>query len=418
MLRPGCGPRSQPTLDARDRCMDELEALYNWLTQDRSSEADRILAAALEYAEPPYGDRMVATLLQRRNVTAWVGLVANYDRLDGATREKLATRPEWLRAGIVVAMRKPTRRERHNALTTLYEHPCLALTYLAADALRDSDPELRERAGRVLCRDAAQVCCDHEAEAESDRPPSRPVIAERAGLVAALREAVQTYRFHEQAAVVQAALWFARDLESSLWGSFSAGRSQVARVVAQSLTAWDHPRLAGFLLVALLRPAWRRAARAILSKWSTRAHLLAILRNSDLLSDPHLRQQLRLIQRPPWIGAAGVHLAHLAPGLRAHVPRWICCLGIQDDERIRWLSRLVTSPWPDVHCAAVRALATLDTTAVVHVLTEVAAQPGPMQYFAQCFVAGKRIWLEARGGVKRRRLVRVEHPMPDEAGPR
>jgi hypothetical protein len=370
--------------------MDEVEALYQWLAADPSSEADRILAAGLEHAEPAYARRMVTTLLQRRNPTAWVGLVANYDRLDPAARQELAARSEWTRAGIIAAMRRNGRRERLNGLTALADHPCLALCYVVADALRDSDAAIRSLAGLVLRRDAEQACVDREAEELADGAPSRPAVGERAELVAALREAVRTFKFHEQAKIVEAGLWFARDLGDSLWGGLSAGRSPVARVVARHLESWDHPRLAGFLLLALVQPGWREAAQAILSRWRTTGHFVALLRHSDLLADARLQRQLRLLKRPEWIGAAGPDLLGLPPNVRARVPLWLCCLGFSDEERARWLKRWVASSCADLHCAAVRALATLRVPQAACVLAGVAARPGPMQYFAQCYVSGRR----------------------------
>jgi len=394
--------------------MDELEALYKWVAEDRSGEADRILAAGLEHAEPSYASRMVATLLQRHQVTAWVSLVVNYDRLDPAARQELATQPEWVRAGIAAAMRTGVAGARLNGLAALMDNPCPALCYLVADALRDSRPEVRTLAGQVLRRDAEQVCADREVDEQSDSPPSRPMVVGRTELVAALREAVRAFKFHEQAGILEACLWFARDLGSSLWDSVSADRSPVARAVAHHLAAWDHPRLAGFLLLALLLPAWREAAHTILSRWSTRAHLVAILRHSDVLSDARLAPQIRLLKRPPWIGAAGTDLAGLPPNMRARVPQWICSLGFSDEERARWLKRWVASTWADVHCAAVRALATLNTPEVARVLAGVAARPGPMQYFAQCCVAGKRARLVGRGeAVQDRGAARWSAAPPD-----
>ncbi len=379
--------------------MDEVEALYQWLAADPSGEADRILAAGLEHAEPAYAGRMITTLLQRRNATAWVGLVANYDRLDAPAREELATRPEWVRAGIAAAMRQSGTRERLNALTALADHPCAPLCYVVADALRDSNPAIRSLAGLVLRRDAEQACADREAEEEGGGPSSRPAVGDRAELIAALREAVRTFKFHEQVKIVEAGLWFARDLGDSLWGNLGASRSPVARVVARHLESWDHPRLAGFLLLALVQPAWHDAAHALLSRWSTRAHLVALLRHSDLVTDARLQRQLRLLKRPPWIGAAGPDLAGLSASVRARVPLWICCLGFSDDERARWLKRWVTSSCVDLHCAAVRALATLNVPQAARALAGVAVRPGPMQYFAQCYVSGKRGRLgEAEGG--------------------
>jgi hypothetical protein len=370
--------------------MNEVDALYQWLAEDRSSEADRILAAALEHAEPAYARRMVATLLQRRTVTAWAGLVANYSRLDAEARQQLVSEPEWLRTGITSALRRNVAQERLNALTALLEHPCMGLSYLVAEGLRAPNAQVRDLAAGVLRRDAEQACAEREDQEKNDRPPSRQAVTERGELVAALREAIRTFKYHEQVHVLEACLWFARDLGGGLWGDLSSVRSQVAHVVTRNLSSWNHPRLAGFLLLALVRPAWRQTALAILGTWTTRTHLIAILRNSDLLADPSFRRELRLLRRPAWFGAAGVSLADLPEAVRARMPQWVCYLGFNNEERVRWLKQWVASSWPDLHCAAVRALATLDTLEATRVLATVAALPGPMEYFARCYVAGKR----------------------------
>ncbi len=392
--------------------MSAVDKLYRWLSQDPNLEADRVLLAALEQAEPEYVPRIVAALLSRQTEAGWAGLIANYDRLDDEARSQLQGRPELLRAGIGLALRGPAAQTRCHALALLTEQPMPSLATLVADALRDPSAAVRESAAQALRAAVDGWLSLVEDEGQTARFAAQ-LAADRAALVRGLSEALRTFESHRRPDVLESCLWMARELGEPLWKALSATRSLVAHMVREHLKSLNHPRLAGFLILALARREWRTLAATLLNSWSTRRHLLAIARNSDLLRDPLIRQSVRCLKRPLWLAAGGPSLASLPPHLRAAIPQWVCHLGLTEEDRLRWLALWLNSPMAEVHRAAVYALASLNNPETTGLLAKVADRPGPMQQFAKWYSAGRRRML----GSGRVGLENAARPASSRTGP-
>ena len=367
--------------------MGKIDTLYKSLAADQSPEADQILAAALEHAEPAYAARTTSILLRREHEPGWTGLVANYDRLTAEAQAQVLARPELLRAGMAGALGGASTRARRSALALLAEHPYPKLGYVLVDTLRDASPQIRAAAAVALRRCAAFVA-DGGHSAGASPTPSSPV--ERAAFVQALRDGLRTFHLHRQVEVLEAALWFARELGENLWAALADQRAHLGHVVEHNLREWDQPRLAGFLLRGLARPAWRQTAVTLLDTWHQHAHLVAVLQNSDVLNDPLVGEHLYHLKRPRWLVASAPDLSDLPPRLRAQLPYWVCRLGLSQEERTAFLTRWQASPWPEVQRAAVYALAALDLPATTAILTQVATDGGPAARFARWFLDGKR----------------------------
>jgi len=368
--------------------MSRVERIYKWLAGDTSPGANRVLAAALEHAEPDYARQIAELLLDRRHETAWVGLVSNCDSLPRDLLERVNAKPDLVRIGIAAALRGGSAHAKENALGMLARRPCPDLSYLASDALLESSQTVRVAATQALWS-CAEYVLDNTPADQFGRCRSPESAARYAALVAALREALATFDRHQQVKVIELCLWFARELGDALWQRLSEPRSQISHVVQQHLKLWDGPRLAGFLLLALARRDWRSAACEQLGSWSEKEDLIAILRHSDLLAYPQMTRGFRFMKNPAWLGTAGPGLTHLTAAARAVVPLWICHLGFNDGQRVRCLLRWQTSLYPEVHRASVYALAHLNTPAALQILTVVATNPGSMRQFATWYVAGK-----------------------------
>jgi len=385
--------------------------VYRWLACDRSAEVDQILAAALPHAESPYFEQLATLLWQRKNEIAWAGLVAEYRRLAPELRQELRSDARLLKAAVATVLAQTGSEGRLNALHLLVEHPCPQLAYLVADALRDPATEVRAAAAAVLCATAEQVLSYPQPTGLQAASARAAMAEERAALAKALREALRTFEVHQRQDVLEICLWLARDLGDCLWNALCGRRSVAGHIVARHLKSWNHPRLAGFLLLALGRPAWQRAALNVLSTWNSRNETIALLQNSDLLADPAVRHNLHLWKHPRWLALHGAALAELPPEARAQFPLWACYLGLTHEERMRYLMVWQASPWPEVSRAAVYALAALDVPESDAVLADLAARPGPLQHFARWFIVGRR-WARENGlgPVSREGARRVPRP--------
>ncbi len=365
--------------------MNRLDKLYHWLAKAAAPEADQILGAALALAEGAYAARLAELLLDRRNEAAWTALVANFPRVPGELQPRLLAEPELVRAAAAAVLSGGTPEARRAALALLELHPCPQLAEHLADLLRDPDEALRPLAAALLRRFALRVL-------EPGQPAPEPEVAHRlrGHITRALSEALRTFDVHGRAEVLEAALWFARDLGATLWGALAEPRSRRGMCVAQRLSAWNSPRLAAFLLLALARPEWRATVRPLLEGWSDRAELIALLRNTDLLEDPEVRRGLRHLRAPAWFSAHVGAPALLPPDVRGALPLWVRHLGFSDAERLHYLTQWQTSALPEVHKSAVYALASLPGAGALRVLVDVANRNCPMSRFARWFVAGTR----------------------------
>lgn len=381
-----------------------MDALYRWLARDTRPEANAVLGAALLNAEPEYAERIGALLLTRRHVSAWAALVAGFQRLTPPLRHNLLLRPEMVRAGIAEAARDPDPRARCGALGVLSEQPWLQLAYLLPAALRDEQPPVRAAAAHALRK---------LGERALEAPP-----AERVELIRALRTALRTYDAHGCQEVLEVSVWLTDDLGPTLWDVLCDPRSRCGYIVTQNLGAWRGPRLMSFLLQALARPAWAPASRAQLEQACEPDELAALLRSARLLADPDVARAVQRLHRPTWFIAAVARAESLPPDARTQLPRWACCVGLSEQERVRCLERWMASSLPELHRAAVYALAALDAPESPHLLARVASQSQPAATFARWYVVGKCLATEP-GCISRHRSERGEmRPFPPAGAPR
>jgi len=370
--------------------MGLADKLYDWLAQGPTPECDRTLAAALEHAEPPYFDRIVQVLLKRAHEASWAGLIGHYGCLLPEIRHQLVTNDELMQAGIAIMVRSGSAEMRCNALAALQDCLSPRLAYLIPDALRDKSHKVRNSAARAL-RETAGAFLDRPSPPKNEANPAcvAEYQAEREQLVRALSDALWTFDLHFRIEVVEAALWFADDLGLLLWERLGNSRSRSGYVVGEHLESWNHPRLAAFLLLGLIRSEWRPRTCPLLRRWSAPAEIIALLRHSHLLAVPRIRRALSSV-KPPWPGQLDAWMSAIPVGLRARVPEWVCCLGYDDDEKARLLSKWLFSASPDVHRAAVYALVTLDSEAAVAKLESVAASDLPAASFARWYLVGRQ----------------------------
>lgn len=373
------GPSSQRLVDqVSSGSMAIVDLLYRWLSRDSDPRAGAVFVAGLEHAEPEYVERIVKALLDRRDETAWAGLIANYDRVPGKLRDKLFVSADRVRVGVQRAMNGGLTRPRLNAMALLRDWPCPQLSYLLVDALRDEAPAIRESAARTLKQFAVHIlAAGYESGAN-----------QRSEIVRALRDGLDSFNRHNRIEVVEVALWFAVDLGPFLWDALSDHHVRCGYVVSQHLESWDHPRLAPFLVLALGQAKWRPLAVKLLREWQTLPEITALLRNSQLLDQPDVRRNLRHLQCPPWLITADRDLPQLPPDARAMLPYWITELGLTAEESIRCLERWQAAGFAELHRTAVYALAAMQQPEALRALTRISNKPCAMARFARWYVAG------------------------------
>ncbi len=377
--------------------MPLVDRLYDWLARGPTPDCDEILGAALERAEPPYFERIVAQLLQRRNAAAWAALAGSYQQLTAEIRQRLGADTNLLRGGLAMALGSPSAAARCNALAALRDWPLPALVYLLPDLLRDVSEDVRKAAVPTLRR-IAEAVVDEVPTPEWSDDRRRGHATARAEVTKALRAAVHTFDRHHRIEAVELTLWFASDLGSELWQQLSNPRSLFANTVSRHLDSWNNPHLARFLLDSLGQSGWRRYAVDLLPKWHELPEVSAILRHNDLLSDPDVCRRLGGLKQAQWFRELrGRNLERLPGELRAAAPRWACYVGLPETEKIALLSEWMATDDPLVQQACVYALAALGTPMALGLLSEVAQSQSPFAQFARWYVVGKRSGAPASG---------------------
>jgi hypothetical protein len=379
-----------------------IDRLYDWLSLGPTPDCDDIFAAALLHAEPAWSERLVRILLRRGHEASWAALIGRYDRLDPGVRARLQEASERMQAGIALAFRSSAPEARANALLALEERPYARLAYLLPDATRDPAPRVRALAGRVWRKMADALLDGRLSPTGVDEASRQARETDRYQLVLALEETLRTFDLHKRLEVLETCLWFARDLGETLWKKLTSRRSRAGMAASEYLASWNHPRLAHFLVSALKRPAWRETAGRLLQAWRTVPQVTALLRESDLLDDPRIRQHLNCIQSPQWFTEVSEGLAELPPDLRSLAPRWVCQAGYREPEKTALLSRWLHGPDPRVHEAAVYALAETDDPGARALLKQAADSDSPLAAFARWSVSALDTDM-VRAAIKRER---------------
>jgi hypothetical protein len=371
--------------------MPLADRLYEWLAAEPSTDADLILSAGLERAEPGYAERIEQTLLRRSSALGLAGLIRRWNALSETTRQALRKRPEQMNQGIAAALSGGPPEARLNALHAFEDTRPARLAYLLPVAMRDPSPRVRNNAAEVLYRTAVAFLQRTPPAPDADAAAAGVYAAERRGLAQAVREAVRTFDLHRRVEALEVGAWFSREIEGALWEQLDNPRSRARSVVTELLPSWNRPWLAGFLLEALTRGDWRVAALRRLSQWKHSTELLALLRESDALDNPEIARRLAAIRDPAWFHDVDTCIAALPGELRRHVPRWIRCLGLPDDTKLKALLACFQTGQEPVQRAALYALATLDRPETVDFFRRVAGSASPLATFAAWFVAGAAV---------------------------
>lgn len=361
--------------------MAAVDMLYRWLSRDTHPLVDDALGQALSRAEPEYAARLATLLLERRRPAAWHGLVTGYDRVPTKLQERVCARPDLLQAAIAAALNDRRRSGRRNGVAALHDLRDFEQSERLSAALSDEDEGVRLAAAEAL-RYYADTLITGERQATATG---------RAALLRAVLTGVEQFDAHRSPAVLEAALWLAKEIGAPLWTALGSPDTSAGRVVADNLADWSNPRLAPFLLLALGQPAWEALARARLAAWSAPAELTALVRQSDLLGVPAVRRGLGQLVRPRWLLVADQGLHALPQDVRALLPYWICHVGFTVQERMERLARWLEEPLPEVQRAAAYTLARLERPEAAELLTRQALRQGPMQIFARWYNAGRRL---------------------------
>lgn len=370
--------------------MPRIDRLYQWLSTVPADRADRILSAGVLAAESPYFERIVNLLLAHKTEYGWGGLISVFDRLDEKVRQQVWERTDLIRLGVVWAAKSTAASARLNAFTILAESPFIKLVYLIPEALCDTSPAVRDKAA-VAFKRMAECFLEHTMPPRDGVDWRQGVDADQREFLNSVWATVQGFSRHLRVEAFEVSLWFARYFDHELWPLLESPRSHAGYVVREHLPNWEEPRLAGFLMLALRQPCWRRLAARTLAGWTTLAECRALLPHTELLNDPRVARQIALIKQPPWFATWRTHRDQLSTMERQMTLQWAAVARLDDEQRVRFLSEPLDGEDHMLRRTAIYALARCETPAALRALNRFAlSEDSAMGQFANWVVLGRQ----------------------------
>jgi len=287
-------------------------AIYAFLLQTENPSADRALAAALAEAEVTFAEPIVQTILARGAAGA-DGLIHNFHRLPSELKDLVVREVARLRESLHRVARASDIPARSNVYRAVAHAKSIDLAGLVTVGLRDSAPEVRCAAAQALRELADHYLTTIEQSAgESAHDPIHPLAGqpgsasaehgkERKILLAAIQEGLNSLGVHRRPEVIEAAMWFAMQLERVLQAHVAAASDQHIEVFAELLQRETGSRMAGFVCLALGWSRVRQVAADMIAQAVDGPFLRNVLSYKDRLLRPVAQYGLAEVRRLAWL---------------------------------------------------------------------------------------------------------------------
>ena len=286
------------------------QAMLRQLSASKNAAVERVIEAALVYAQGAEQLELAQVLLDRNRRAGWAALIRHFDRLDESLQQQLLSNPRDLFGPLRDTMEDADGNGRANGISIIRRTADPKLVFLLTEALADSRDAVRELAAASFLEAIRKY---RHGDWNYDTPP-RPDPAGSTVLVhespdphhlrRAVDFALRQFHAHRQTNAVLAALIFERQQDSTLWPLFADSHNDLTRAAAAILRQLTDPDLASAAFLALASPL-RAAALAGLGAANDPAMADALAHESYRLLDPTLRagveglSRTRLFAGPP-----------------------------------------------------------------------------------------------------------------------
>lgn len=357
--------------------MTKRPRIFDILLRSSDLAADHALIAAAPDLEPTLQVEAVNLVFSRGQEVGLEALPSIYDRLGDDAKSIIVANTSRLFSSLRASIRGNNVKTRLNTIEIVRRSGNLRLAYLAAHAVHDGAPQVRTEAAATL-RDLASKHCQSYAEttfslrdaAEADGALSQAVGGtlkllreERQYLIAALATAVNSYESHYRAEVLEAAMWFADELEDKLFHHATVKRGKLSHAMLDIFTGSPSPHFAPFVYVALSYPEFRRRIVATFADCRDPEFFAQIIRHHWLARDPTIKKNLLAIHSIPWLENGMEAAFALPPDAAALAPAWLIHLGIPSNQKVALLLNFLLIDNPAANRAAAWALTKIDTPA-------------------------------------------------------
>jgi hypothetical protein len=381
------------------------------MRNSRDTAADQALACALPAVSPQVQNAIIDILLEHQHEEGLIALPEAFHLFDDANKTRVVAHTARLFSALRLTVRSPLSQTRLNSLEIIRRSENPRLAYLAASCVHDGSTHIRADAATTLRGLTDRHCTNfeettrtlHEASNDRELSPSivqtlRLVRDERQHLLAALREALNSFESHHRPEVLEAAMFLPDELESSLFQVGTLKRGKLTQAMVEIFNNDLSPRMAPFAYIALCYPELRRRIVSILSTMKSGEFFAEFIRYHWLAHDPTIRRNLSAVRSLNWLGDGMQAAFSLPPDAAAVAPHWIMHLGLPPDQKISLLRQFLLIEHPAANRAAVWSLVQMDLPGSTAALAElVEHEDANIRRIAQAEMAHRRR-SESRGG--------------------
>lgn len=334
--------------------------------------ADAAIVSALPHLQPHVQSAALDVLVERNHQSSIAAVVAAFHSYDPELRQLLSNRARDLHTGVRAAMSSVYFGDRQSAIELLQNACDAKSAYVLADALRYRCSRTRELAA-VALQELATSWLQENLGVVSNA--SRRAGDERiAGIVAALKEAIETWEIHLQPKVLVASLWLGDLLEAVIKEKLQQPQTRIAPALTVILTSATDPRLAGAVLRGLAIPELRPACVRSINRTTTPVFIRALIEESWLITDPSIQHACRWIREIHWLQEWLDALSTLDEARASQALRFVAATAGEHEHRIELYRALLATDNAAVRRAVLRHLVEDDTEAATRELTTLAAR--------------------------------------------
>ena len=346
--------------------MSQAAKIYRFLRGTSNAAAEKALMLGMHRAEPPYRTVMLETILERDSRSSEAQLVSEYHEFSAEGRDMILGRIDSLYGPLRIAAFGDDRQTRLNVLTIIAAADYYRLTHVVVALLRDREVEVARRAGEVLLGLARKLMGREGEELEGADPAEgarlvQQGMLDRAQLVAAIKDGVQSFGIHQRVDALLAAMYVAPATEESVWQETLGPGEVIGRTVRYVLLNFDRPELGAFCVSALKNSFLRAIAARAIAVHGRIEFLAAVAEAVAGDDDDEIRRGLKLIRHPTWLNTQSLSVAKLGPADQENMIGLISCLGAGADEVGSCLYALAKSGCERVGLRAVEALGQLSS---------------------------------------------------------
>lgn len=356
--------------------MSRLARIHDVLAGSDQPIADAALAEALPTARGDAAERIIETLLRRRQPRGLAGIVEAFDLLPRELQDRVMERADELKEGLRLAARGSSDEAHRGVIEIIDRGICHRFADVLVDLLQRHDASTARAAAATLESLAQQILLDASAQAASLSGCLRH--RENAHRLArALAEACRGFDRHRRRDVLMAAMRLLFRHDPELIEAMTDPGGGAVSVLDSTLRRADTTLSRKMLLNAAALPGMQAAVTAALGDNQISDSLGEVLNRSFLVAIPVVADTVGQARKVDHLAADSDMLRRVDEAACPHLGRWVCTLHRESDSAIDALDTLVLDTNRTVRLSGLRSLMRLETADADALIATMCFDPEP-----------------------------------------